>query len=266
MDSRSRASTATASGNSSKGASLEARRNIGNARRGAGKDVPKFDGTSIAISELQSSISRLSNSLFNSGLYSDLTVICGDDKYLVHKAVICPRSTFFEGACRHNFKEAITGEINLPADDPTAVKIMMNHFYNLNYSDGSATTSETDPALPGDKTSKFSLLVHAKVYSLAEKYGIASLKKLAVDKFERQARKELDGEDFLEAAVEAYTGTVQADRELRDEVVRTITLHMDVLKQESFREATSGLDIGVDVLVYLKEQGRIRSSDWANRW
>ncbi|VUC25003.1 unnamed protein product [Clonostachys rosea] len=235
--------------NSPKEAPREALHKLANPRRGAGKALQMMDGT-----------------LFSSGLYSDLTVICGDDKYLVHRAVICPRSTFFEAACRHNFKEAITAEINLRDDDPTAVKIMMNHFYNLNYSDGSATTAETDTALPEDENSGFSLLVHAKVYSLAEKYGILSLKKLAVDKFERQVRGDCDTEDFLEAAVEAYTGTVKGDRELRDEVVRAITLRMDVLKQESFREAINGLDIGVDVLVYLAEQGRIRPSDWASRW
>ncbi|CAI6062719.1 unnamed protein product [Clonostachys chloroleuca] len=238
----------------------EGRRKSANPRRGAGKDPQMLDGTSLAITELHKSMS----SLFDSGLYSDLTVICGEDKYLVHRAVVCPRSKFFEAACRHNFKEAITAEINLPEDDPVAIKIMMNHFYNLNYSDGSETTSETGSALAEAK--KFSLLDHAKVYSLAEKYGVPSLKKLAMDKFERQARKDCDGKDLVDAAVEAYTGTVQDDRGLRDEVVRAITVHMDVLTHESFREAINGLDIGVDVVLHLQQQGRILNTDCRDRW
>lgn len=141
---------------------------------------------------------------------------------------------------------------------------MMNHFYNLNYSDGSATTSEAGSALAEAK--KFSLLDHAKVYSLAEKYGVPSLKKLAMDKFELQARKDCDGEDLVDAAVEAYTGTVQDDRGFRDEVVRAITVHMDVLTHESFREAINGLDIGVDVVLHLQQQGRILNTDCRDRW
>ncbi|CAG9989382.1 unnamed protein product [Clonostachys byssicola] len=240
--------------------SPEARRKSANPRRGACKDPQMLDGTSLAISDLHNSMS----SLFKSGVYSDLTVICGRDKYPVHRAVVCPRSKFFEAACRHNFKEAVTAEINLAEDDPIAVKIMMNHFYNLNYSDGSTTTSETGSTLPGDK--KFLLLDHAKVYSLAEKYGVPSLKKLAVDKFERQARKDCDGEDLVDAAVEAYTGTVPKDRGFRDEVVRAMTNHMDVLTHEPFREAMNGLDIGVDVVLYLQQQGRILNTDPRNRW
>lgn len=42
----------------------------------------------------------ISSRLFLSGKHSDLTVICGDDKYEVHKSIVCPRSEFFDAACR----------------------------------------------------------------------------------------------------------------------------------------------------------------------
>jgi hypothetical protein len=38
--------------------------------------------------------------LIEDNLYSDLTVICHGDRYPVHKAVICPRSIWFEERCR----------------------------------------------------------------------------------------------------------------------------------------------------------------------
>ena len=38
--------------------------------------------------------------LYESGEYSDLTVVCGRDVYNVHKAIVCPRSEFFSKACR----------------------------------------------------------------------------------------------------------------------------------------------------------------------
>jgi len=42
----------------------------------------------------------ISTDIYESGDYSDLTVICGGDVYKVHKAIICPRSDFFSKACR----------------------------------------------------------------------------------------------------------------------------------------------------------------------
>ncbi len=37
--------------------------------------------------------------VFTSPKYSDLTVLCGTDKYMLHRAIVCPRSKFFETAC-----------------------------------------------------------------------------------------------------------------------------------------------------------------------
>jgi len=32
--------------------------------------------------------------------YSDLTIFCGDEKFNVHKAIICPRSKYFATSCK----------------------------------------------------------------------------------------------------------------------------------------------------------------------
>ncbi|CAH0046557.1 unnamed protein product [Clonostachys solani] len=83
------------------------------------------------------------NRLFLNESYSDLTILCGGSQYKVHRALVCTRSSFFEAACRNNFKvtsssmlifsEAETGEISLPDDDPVAVKMMIRYFYFLDY-------------------------------------------------------------------------------------------------------------------------------------
>jgi len=36
--------------------------------------------------------------VFTSPTYSDLTLCCGHDKYLLHQAIVCPRSKFFDAA------------------------------------------------------------------------------------------------------------------------------------------------------------------------
>jgi hypothetical protein len=50
--------------------------------------------------------------LFASGEYSDCTIICGQDRYRVHKAIICPRSTFFTAAFRRDM------EVREPQSEP----------------------------------------------------------------------------------------------------------------------------------------------------
>lgn len=44
----------------------------------------------------------------------------------MHKAIICLRSGFFDGACSHAFREAESGLIDLSEDDEEAVEYMIN--------------------------------------------------------------------------------------------------------------------------------------------
>ena len=39
-----------------------------------------------------------------SGQCSDVTIVCGTSSYKAHRAVICPKSKFFEAACKNGFK------------------------------------------------------------------------------------------------------------------------------------------------------------------
>lgn len=80
---------------------------------------------------------------------------------------------------------------------------------------------------PSTETSQVcpNLTVHAKVYALAEQYGIPSLKAVALDKFKREAGRFWVTNDFLDAAVEVYTSTIEQDRGLQDIVAETIHKH-----------------------------------------
>jgi BTB/POZ domain len=101
--------------------------------------------------------------LFQTEKYSDLTVICGQKSYAVHKALLCSRSSFFDAACGGRFREAHSGIIDLSEDDPESVKHMINcksnrhrytgqsliavDFYKLDYLTSSVETLPTPASL-----------------------------------------------------------------------------------------------------------------------
>ncbi|OCL12365.1 hypothetical protein AOQ84DRAFT_285365 [Glonium stellatum] len=246
--------------------------------------------------------------LLEAGKYSDLTIVCGVKRYAVHRAIVCSRSGFFDGACSSPFREAQTGIIDLSDDDAEAVEHMVRYFYHLDYLNkpksrrssyrSSRPASPTsprsptrrrpkklnlalveDPLLataaasaaanpltpPDDRTNQFEMLdssklpdtpvedqyveedpfentfedqlpdstqahlvTHAKVYAIAEKYGIAGLKSLAQRKFSTQIALHFSCPEFPDACQEAYETTVDSDRGLRDLIIQTFRAHPDL--------------------------------------
>ena len=69
------------------------------------------------------------------------------------------------------------------------------------------------------------LVLHTRVYALAEKYDIPSLKQLARSKFEMAMACFYDSPDFAEAIEEVYCSTIDSDRGLRDIVLEAFKSH-----------------------------------------
>ncbi|KAH7091556.1 hypothetical protein FB567DRAFT_277056 [Paraphoma chrysanthemicola] len=256
-------------------------------------------------------------SLFNTGMYSDLTIACGAKRYPVHRALLATRSTFFEGACRNPFLEAETGVIDLSEDDAEAVEHMVHYFYHMDYLNktlsrrssqrssrpssplssriskrsapkklnlalvedpllatmAAANTSmpltppadeatyqnfessykirtdmpmvdqdeidhiECEQSEPEASSQKAHLVTHAKVYAIAEKYGIAGLKALARQKFAQELDLHLDSPDFPEACQEAYESTFHTDRGLRDVIIQAFRANPGLSQREDVEMA-----------------------------
>ncbi|KAL8375997.1 hypothetical protein RB595_007213 [Gaeumannomyces hyphopodioides] len=169
--------------------------------------------------------------LHQSGDYSDLTLSCGGKDYKLHKSIVCPRSHFFAAACRGHFKEACEGKISLPEDDPQIVDLMVHYFYHLDYhaSIESHGTQHDRDLVDDEKILGWELPTHAKVYAMAEKYGVVGLKAVARRKFEAAVNCAWHQSHFIKAAREAYGSTVETDRPLRDAVSAKFEARPDLL-------------------------------------
>ena len=157
----------------------------------------------------------------------------------------------------------------------------MNYFYHLDYtpidsaSPDDAASIDEEQAQLADATkvsveattstwTSASLVIHARVYALAEKYIVKGLKALALQKFKASASR-ADEEDwvdnFLAAAEETYTSTVEADRELRSVVLQAFQQKPRLLDEDRTQTLLKKLSsLTFDLLMY--ERRANAPEDW----
>ncbi|KAH7625221.1 hypothetical protein SMAC4_12941 [Sordaria macrospora] len=202
--------------------------------------------------------------LYSSGEYSDLVISCGGREYHVHRAIVCTQSEFFSAACRGSFKEAQEGKIDLPEDDPRLVHIMVHYLYHFDYD---VQLQQERSGFDGLEMDGYgtnvngpvadTLLTHAKIYALAEKYLVRGLKAVALRKFKAAATVSLDIDDFLGAALVVYESTIEDDRGLRDVVVETFYKHSKWLDKEKVRDVVKELGaLTYDMVIYMRQKRR----------
>jgi len=88
--------------------------------------------------------------LFSTGKYSDLLIKCKGKEFRVHRAVVCLQSKPLAAAVDGQFKEAITGEVDLDGNEPNIVKCILKFMYNMNYSDGRESDITTNIPRPAN--------------------------------------------------------------------------------------------------------------------
>jgi hypothetical protein len=88
-----------------------------------------------------------------------------------------------------------------------------------------------DFVLPPAEGDASQLLLHAKMYEIADKYDVVGLKELAREKFLRACAVYWDDEHFAPAAYYAFSTTMDDDMSLRDIVGKVISEHILMLNK-----------------------------------
>ena len=122
-----------------------------------------------------------------------------------------------------------------------------------------APTAQTTTQQPDTKATATTTTTHhpnltldARVYAVAQKYGVSSLATCAAERFERGVAAHWGTTDFLRAAREAYTSTERGDRRLRDAVLAAVHAHPELLARADVQDVVRGLELSFDLLMHLR--------------
>ncbi|KAI9776086.1 MAG: hypothetical protein M1839_000599 [Geoglossum umbratile] len=182
----------------------------------------------------------------NSAKYSDLIIRCEGREFKVHKIILCGQSKYFSTICDGDWKEAAENVIDLKEDDARVIEAMLHFFYRFNYDDSGDDQGPVSP-----------MLFNTRVYGVADKYDVSSLKTLAKEKFDKAIKTCWDMDDFTHVITETYSSTPSADRGLRNLVAKVARKHIKaLLERKEFRcvlEET--ISFAADVTQLLAEGG-----------
>ena len=113
--------------------------------------------------------------------------------------------------------------IELKDDNPLVVQAMIYYLYHFDYSD---TINEQGTSLP--------LVFNVHIHTIADKYDIPELLKLAAKKFSARAEVEWDTKALADAIRGVYTEAADPNRELRNTVLEVSSKHAYALFRNEF--------------------------------
>ncbi|KAK2792510.1 hypothetical protein FQN51_001683 [Onygenales sp. PD_10] len=176
----------------------------------SGSDEGEID--QMAVETLHGSLKkRLRTSQF-----TDLIIKTREKEHKVHKIIICGQSTVFSRMLSGDWKEANEGVVSLMDDRPAAVEAMINFMYTFKYCYTNVMEWNT-------------ALFHFRVYEVAEKYSVASLELLAMQKVEEILKSEWGVKDFLQLVEQVYLSASSAVGTLRKTIYEEAYLNMGCL-------------------------------------
>ncbi|PIA96380.1 hypothetical protein CB0940_10869 [Cercospora beticola] len=173
-------------------------------------------------------------SLFGDDRYTDLTILCSEHKWRVHKAIVCTRCEFFAKAVDDGFQEAGAGVIDLPNDHPNAIAAMLRFLYTDEYDDAAHLLSVASEKEEHEWTI---LPMHIRVYQMAHKYELPKLADLAQEELEVCLKHEDEAQGLYKAIKILWEQNGEAWQPLRACVMEHFLRRTDLLvdKDRSFQ-------------------------------
>ncbi|KAI0206920.1 hypothetical protein F4808DRAFT_405813 [Astrocystis sublimbata] len=198
--------------------------------------------------------------LLRSGKYSDLTLLCEDQEFRVHKSVVCILSPVIAASMKEGFTEAKTSTLKVEFD-AKILKCMLDFMYMGTYEyapQGSEPTSSEggNPQAQGNSTDtqakqalilSDSLIHHAKVNSIADYYGLATLATFSVNEIEKLLTENWSADAFCDLLQEAIGST--GDKGFRQSIVKWASNNVfELMDKDLFSEGKLANDIAAEVL------------------
>ncbi|KAK1242353.1 hypothetical protein MKX07_000339 [Trichoderma sp. CBMAI-0711] len=149
-----------------------------------------------------------------------------------HQAFLV-RSPYFEDICSKFAEDGSPRHIELPDEDFDAVGCFLEFLYTGEYFPrkiAGQRTLEHDPSIPPIDDSGIQLLKHAKIYTLAQKWGVAALQTLAANKI-HCINSTVKGE--IEYARYVYANTAPDDTTIRAPVANFWATRSHTLRSEA---------------------------------
>ncbi|KAI5309742.1 hypothetical protein KEM55_002516 [Ascosphaera atra] len=170
--------------------------------------------------------------------FSDLTIEVEEEKFEVHKIVMCSASSVMAAALtKNNFEEANTGVFRIREFDADTVGRMIDYIYRGNYV--FQTSEKTDSTcipkpLPSSEGER--LLEHTRVNAIADFYDILGLRQLSRSYISPVLKQHWDPDHFSEFLRLCYTS---GDTKLHTlAIASTVTHSAEVSRLEGFQNLT----------------------------
>ncbi|KAG5660087.1 hypothetical protein KAF25_003609 [Fusarium avenaceum] len=174
----------------------------------------------------------------NNESFSDIVICYEDTEFKAHTVILSCHSEYFA----KQPKESIEKVIHIIDFDSSVIEAMLHFIYHFEYTNESKESA---------------MVFHAKVYQIADKYGIFVLKEHAKQKFRTAVKVDWSTEDFSIAIELVYTTTPPEDRGLRDLIVETSNANLEkLISRDGFCEALrTTTDFAADLVPFTCGKG-----------
>ncbi|EMC95470.1 hypothetical protein BAUCODRAFT_35451 [Baudoinia panamericana UAMH 10762] len=158
--------------------------------------------------------------LLKSGEFSDLRLICPGRTWDVHKAIVCPQSTFVAEECRGNAIKVSDGDmVYLPNNtDPLTIDALLNYMYTSGW--------ETPSEMVGTgRKADFSI----RLFVSAGKLGIDDLRAQIMKKARTWLYEKDQAPDYCTDLIRAIYAYLPDSAPLRDAMLASVMDHVQEL-------------------------------------